>query len=625
MKTYRRMLCLVMAILMMATCAISASACTTLAAGKDATVDGSTIIAHSVDGWYDERIEIVKGGKHAEGEMVDIYRDPCQDGYQEVELVGQVPQVAETYTYFDTGYPFMNEKGLTIGEHTWSGDYTSFYNGEKALLVIANLQALGLQRASTAKECIQIMGELAEKYGYADGGETLLVGDKNEVWIFEISGPGPLWTPESGKPGAHWAARRVPDDEVHSGANRSTLREIDFNDPENYMWSTDITAYPKELGRWNEGEPFNYSKIFDTVIGNVAYTCSGRVWRVYDLLAHNQGYKICNEEQALTDLPFSTKPDKKISIQDVMAVYYDHYEGTPFDMTVGLAAGPWGNPIRYPVKKANVPEEVAKFSWERSIAIYRCSYSFVSQMRQDLPAEIATVLWYGCDSPDTTVHVPIYAGTTEVPKQWSESNRWIFDSDCAWWAFNFVNNWTSMGWNVIYPEVAEKRDEIENKFFEEQAGVDAKALELYSKGDIEGAKKYLTEYVCDSMNYVYNEWWDFAWHLVGRYNDGKIYDAETRSTSGFPLSKEYLEAVGFGQSHLAQSKLIAGNEPAATEAPAETEAPAATATPTEAAPAETSAPEVNTTTSNSSALTIGIVIAVIVAAAAFFFLKKKKQ
>ena len=273
MKTYRRMLCLVMAIIMMATCAISASACTTLAAGKDATVDGSTIIAHSVDGWYDERIEIVKGGKHAEGEMVDIYRDPCQDGYQEVELVGQVPQVAETYTYFDTGYPFMNEKGLTIGEHTWSGDYTSFYNGEKALLVIANLQALGLQRASTAKECIQIMGELAEKYGYADGGETLLVGDKNEVWIFEISGPGPLWTPESGKPGAHWAARRVPDDEVHSGANRSTLREIDFNDPDNYMWSTDITAYPKELGRWNEGEPFNYSKIFDTVIGNVAYTC----------------------------------------------------------------------------------------------------------------------------------------------------------------------------------------------------------------------------------------------------------------------------------------------------------------------------------------------------------------
>ena len=617
MKTYRRMLCLVMAIIMMATCAISASACTTLAAGKDATVDGSTIIAHSVDGWYDERIEIVKGGKHAEGEMVDIYRDPCQDGYQEVELVGQVPQVAETYTYFDTGYPFMNEKGLTIGEHTWSGDYTSFYNGEKALLVIANLQALGLQRASTAKECIQIMGELAEKYGYADGGETLLVGDKNEVWIFEISGPGPLWTPESGKPGAHWAARRVPDDEVHSGANRSTLREIDFNDPDNYMWSTDITAYPKELGRWNEGEPFNYSKIFDTVIGNVAYTCSGRVWRVYDLLAHNQGYKICNEEQALTELPFSTKPDKKISIQDVMAVYYDHYE-----MTVGLAAGPWGNPIRYPVKKANVPEEVAKFSWERSIAIYRCSYSFVSQMRQDLPAEIATVLWYGCDSPDTTVYVPIYAGTTEVPEQWSTGDRKNFDQNCAWWAFNFVNNYANLNWNAMYPVIRERKFEIENKLFAEQADVDAAAMALYNKGDLAGAKKYVTEYVNKTMNDVNEAWWAFAWELVGHYYDGMVINEDGSSDNlGYPT--EWLVEVGFGQTSLDDIAKLNGETPAEETTPAATEAaPAATTAPVEA---ETQAPEVNTTSSNSTALTIGIVIAVIVAAAAFFFLKKKKQ
>ena len=184
MKTMRRILCLVMAIVMLSTAAIAANACTTIAVGKNASADGSTMVAHSVDGWYDERIEIVKGGTHAEGEMVEIYRDPCQDGYRAVEKVGEIPQVAETYTYFDTGYPFMNEKGITIGEHTWSGDYNAFYNGENALFMIANLQALGLQRASTAKECVQIMGALAEEWGYADGGETLLVADKNEVWIF---------------------------------------------------------------------------------------------------------------------------------------------------------------------------------------------------------------------------------------------------------------------------------------------------------------------------------------------------------------------------------------------------------------------------------------------------------
>ncbi|NLB54828.1 MAG: peptidase C69 [Lentisphaerae bacterium] len=556
MKSFRNIICLLLIATVMFSSSLLAEACTTIAAGKDATVDGSTLIAHSVDGWYDERIEIVPGGEHEDGAMVEIYRDPCQDGYRPVELVGEIPQVSETYTYFDTGYPFMNEKGITIGEHTWSGDYAAFYNGEKALFVIANLQALGLQRASTAKECVQIMGELAEQYGYADGGETLLVGDADEVWIFEIAGPGPLWTPDSGKPGAHWAARRVPDDEIHSGANRSRLGEIDFDDTENFMWSTDITEYPKELGYWEEGEPFNYSIVFDTAEDSVTYTCSGRVWRVYDLLANSQNLPLVNEEQALTDLPFSVKPDEKVSIQDFMAVYYDHYEGSVFDMTTGLAAGPWGNPIRYRASRDNKPEEVARFDWERSIAIYRCSYAFVSQMRPDLPAEIGTVLWYGCDSPDTTVHVPIYAGTTSVPEEWSNSNRWEFDQDCAWWAFNFVNNWADKGWNIVYPEIAEKRDAIEAKFFAEQPDIDAAALELYEAGDVDGAKAYLTEYVSNSMDQVYEEWWAFAWELVGKYNDGMIYNAEERSTSGFPYSLEYLEAVGYGQNMLEQHQAI---------------------------------------------------------------------
>lgn len=628
MKRLKKLVCLLIAAATLSS-AVVANACTTIAAGKDATVDGSTMVAHSVDGWYDERIEVVKGGKHAPGEVVEIYRDPCQDGYQPVEKVGEIPQVEETYTYFDTGYPFMNEKGVTIGEHTWSGDYSSFYNGEKAMFVIANLQALGLQRASTAKECIQIMGELAEKYGYADGGETLLVGDANEVWIFEISGPGPLWTPESGTPGAHWAARRVPDDEIHAGANRSVLREIDFNDPENYMWSTDITKYPEQLGFWKEGEPFNYSIIFDTCEGDMSYTCSGRVWRVYDLLgAKDNNPTMPNGEQAATEQPFSVKPGKKVSIQDLMAVYYDHYEGTPFDMTVGVAAGPFGNPIRYSVSKAMKPEESQKYSWERSISIYRCSYAFVSQMRPNMPGEIGTVLWYGADDPATTVHVPIYAGTTEVPEEWANSNRWVFDQNCAWWAFNFVNNWAATGWNVIYPDIAAKRDAMEAKFFAEQADIDAKAMELYNAGDVEGAKAFLTEYVCKTMDDVYNEWWAYAWELVGKYNDGKIYDAENHATSSFPYTPEYLAAIDFGGSERrAHEEYLASIGQGEPEAPAEPETPAEPApeAPTEPEKPAEPAPEAPAEKSNTG-LIIGIVVAVVVIAlAAWFILNKKKN
>jgi len=93
------------------------------------------------------------------------------------------------------------------------------------------LTIIAMERATTAREAIKIMGELAEKYGYGfhDTGEMLAVADPNEVWIFEIMPVGPLWTPKSGKPGAVWCAQRVPDDEVSVCPNESRIGEIDLN------------------------------------------------------------------------------------------------------------------------------------------------------------------------------------------------------------------------------------------------------------------------------------------------------------------------------------------------------------------------------------------------------------
>ena len=80
------------------------------------------------------------------------------------------------------------------------------------MMVIADLEQIGLARADSARECVQIMGQIAEQYGYCDGGECLLVADNDEVWIFEICG-GPQWTADSGAPAltgspAGWAATR---------------------------------------------------------------------------------------------------------------------------------------------------------------------------------------------------------------------------------------------------------------------------------------------------------------------------------------------------------------------------------------------------------------------------------
>ena len=181
MKHMRKLVTLLVLVVLVFALGSPAYACTTVAVGKDASADGSVLVAHTCDGWYDHRIQIIEGGTHEEGEMVDIYNDPCTATKSIPELVGQIPQAPETYTYFNIAYPFMNEKGVVISEFTWSGNYDIF--NPQGMMVIANLQMLGLQRAATARECVEVMGAIAEQYGYCDGGECLLVAD-NSIYIF---------------------------------------------------------------------------------------------------------------------------------------------------------------------------------------------------------------------------------------------------------------------------------------------------------------------------------------------------------------------------------------------------------------------------------------------------------
>lgn len=549
MRKFKTLVSLVMAVAMLAT-AFASMACTTIAVGKDASADGSTLVSHTCDGWYDHRVIIVEGGKHEAGEMVDIYNDPCTATKNEPTLVGQIPQAEETYTYFNTGYPFMNEKGVVISEFTWSGDYTNFYS-QNGLFVIANLEMLGLQRAATAKECVQVMGALAEEYGYADGGECLLVADKDEIWIFEVCGAGPLWEKGCGTAGAHWAARRVPDNAVFVGANRSRIGVIDFNDPANFMWSTDITAYPASIGRYTEGEDFNYTKIFNPSPYGYEFYASRREWRAFSLLAPSKNLPVIGRQD---HYDFAIEPDEPVTVQKMMSIYADHLEGTVYDMTQDAAAGAFHNPHRYAVNSGDKPEN-AKEDWEREIAQYRCSYAFVAELRPDMPGEIGSLLWYGADCPDTTVYVPIYAGTTELPEAWATGDRKSFDTSCAWWAFNFVNNYAQLQWDSMYPQVLAEKAVYEDKFFAAKADVDAKAMELYNAGDLEGAKAYLTEYVNGALDEVYTGWWNFAWKLVGTNYDG-MHINEDGSSTNRSYDTDYLVAVGFGQTSLADKAAL---------------------------------------------------------------------
>lgn len=536
---FKKLTVAVFVILLLATIlGMGVYACTSIVVGKDASVDGSVMTTHTCDGWYDARIQVVPGETFEPGTMTSINKNICNVTRPNKELikVGEIPQVEKTYTYYHVGYPFMNENQVMIGETTISG-YRDYRNGD-AWMVIEQLQVLGLQRAKTARECVEIMGALAEKYGYGDGGECLTVTDPNEAWFFEILGPGPLWTPDSGKPGAVWVAQRIPDDEVGVSANRSRIGEIDLNDTDFFMASSNVFSLGEEMGYYdpNSDKPFVFWEVYGP---KTDFYNRRREWRALSLIAPSLNLPMDQQRY-----PFTVKPDKKLSVQDLIAIKRDHYEGTELDLTKGLAAGPFGNPNRYPTRSEHKPDERTTLRWERAISMFRCSYSFVSQARSWLPDPIGGVLWFGEDAPHSTCYIPFYCQITEVPESFSSGSRVVFDRDFAWWAFNFVSNWADLKYSYMIEDIKEVQEEIEGDFFAMQPAIEMAALELYKK-DPDLAVKFLTNYSNDCANRAVDAWWELADELVAKYDDGYIGASDQ---VGYPTW--WLEEVDFGGTQL---------------------------------------------------------------------------
>lgn len=512
--------------------------CTVVIVGKDASADGSVMTTHTVDGWYDSRLRVIQGGEHEEGEMVKVYKGRLHNDRPDVEkeVIGKIPQVDETYNYFEVAYPFMNEHQVAMGESTF-GSREANHNYNTAWLHIDNLERLALQRATSAREAIKIMGNLAEEYGFRGwGGEAVSVVDENEAWIFEIVGPGPMWTQDSDRPGAVWAAKRIPDDAVYVEANRSRIGQLDL-DSDDVMASPNVKSRAKEKGWWDpDEEPFSFWKAYAPDPYGQPYYQRRREWRVFDLLAPNKDL-----DPYAVNHPFYVKPEEKVSVEDLMEVKRDYYEGTQFDMTEGMAAGPYGTPNRYATPSEDKPEGKKHLGWERTISIFRCSNSFISQSRDWLPDPIGGLAWFGMDAPHTTVYMPIYAGVNEVHESLQVMDRTNFTRDSAWWAFDFVSNWADLAYDYMIEDIKEKQQKFEGEFLAMRESVDSAAADLYEE-DPELARSFITNYSSSSVERVVSAWWNLADKLIEKYNDGYI----NQEAKGYPTW--WLEEVDFGES-----------------------------------------------------------------------------
>lgn len=498
---------------------IPAMACTSVVVGKLASADGSVMTTHTCDGTYEFRINVVQAKDWAAGSMRPTIKGGGTGAHVlDTKQVGEIPQVAHTYRYFDIAYPFANENSVMMGETTISGRRE--LRNPEGMFEIWELQRIALERAKTAREAIQIMGSLAEKYGYGDGGECLTVIDANEAWFFEIYGAGPL------EKGAIWAAQRVPDDQIAVSANRSRIAIIKENDPNNFMYSPNVFTYAKEIGWWDPAKgPLHFANVYgykDSVYN------TRREWRAMSLLAPS-----LKLDPWAIEYPFSIKPDKKVTVQDLMTIKRDYYEGTDFDLTKGLAAGPFGNPNRY-ATPATLGE------WERAISMFRCSYVTVMQARAWLPAPMSGVIWFGEDAPHSTCFVPFYAGATSVPAAFTVGSRAKLDRNSAWWAFNLVSNFADLKFSHMIKDIKALASKFEGEALAMQPVVESAAAELY-KVDPKLAMSFLENYTNSHAQKVVDAWWQLFDDLAVKYQDGYV----GLKTAGYP--DEWLKAVGFSK------------------------------------------------------------------------------
>ena len=232
--------------------------CTSIMVGKRASADGSVITSHTCDARYRTWMEVVPARDYERDTVTAVYKNrfhtvSAKDSTNMPRL-GVIPQVRHTYRFLDAAYPCLNEKQLAMGETTISGRDT--LRNKNGIFMIEELSRIALERCTTARDAIRLMGELVKKYGYGDSGECLTIADKNEAWLFEAFGEGPK------KVGGVWAAVRIPDDEVAVSANISRIGALDLNDPDHYMASDNVFEVAKKLKLWDGKEPFCFWKAY---------------------------------------------------------------------------------------------------------------------------------------------------------------------------------------------------------------------------------------------------------------------------------------------------------------------------------------------------------------------------
>ena len=567
-----------------------ASSCTVFVVGKKATVDGSVLVSHSNDGEFDTvsrnifcmycgiafafdrlvshtstssikdpRLVKVPAADHEAGSIRNVYFSPesypryvgkdrnvkeyyPKSNEQEFKPIGSIPQVEHTFAYLEDTYGAVNEHQVGIGESTCSGVFGAIPLGAPngtALFSVDQLTQIAMERSKTAREAVELMGDLAEKHGFYGAGEfegtaeSLAVSDSQEAYIFHI-------LPDPTGYSAIWAAQRVPDDSMAILANMFIIRQVDPNDPENFVMSDSVHTVAKEYGWWKEDDGLlDFTKVYSDGEYAHKYYSGRRMWGGFHLAAPSKNFPAdYTDLQSDPVYPVYTKPDFLLSAKDLFQFHRYYYQGTKYDLGgETLAGGPFGSPDRW---KEGPAEAAVKGNWERSIGLYRTSDTYVVQSRSSEAMEkggLGAIMWYAPASPNGSIFTPFIVNLSDIPISFRSGHQQKFDRTSMFWAACFAHNVAQLKWSYAVKDIERRQNHLEDASVALVQGLDI--AYKYSK-DID----YVEDAYLKNVEKIVSSLWSLSDELMFKYASGFVNESDNMSQMvGYP--EWWLKAVKY--------------------------------------------------------------------------------
>jgi len=449
--------------------------CFTVIIGKNATADGSVLLAHNEDDYGELLVDLHKvprihfniGDSLKLTNSISIARTSETFSYLWIEMPGQ-----------DFSDSYMNEYGVAIT----SNQSRSKLDNEQGNIGYF-LRKIVIENAKSAREGVKIAGNLIEKYGYSYSGRTYSIADPKEGWVLEVVN------------GKHWVAQRVPDDEVMIIPNYYVINEVDLKDTVNFLGSADIVDYAISKGWYNpqNGKKFNFKLAYADQQGLNSNSNIARKWAAINRMSEKKF-------DFYADFPFTFKPKNKITLNELMEIMQNHYEDTEFDMNPDYNNG---NP------HVNMTMRICSESNQ---------YSYIAQLRKGMPTDIGCIMWFAPRRPCIQPYIPFYFGINSIPENYERisydkafdlhfdafHNLKTFFPNHSYWVYYKYASQTDNNYKNSIKTIKQIKNNFQFNVFEKQKNFEKDIIKLY-KDNPKEAKKRITEFSTKYAEYILEE------------------------------------------------------------------------------------------------------------------------